>query len=71
MAKLAPLGTGQRFKSLKRKLAAKGAADPGALAAHIGRRKYGRAGFAALGAAGRARSAGKRMTKRALSRGAY
>lgn len=44
-----------RFGKLAGKLAAHGAHDPKGLAAWIGRRKYGRAGFAQLAAAGRAR----------------
>lgn len=47
MAK-ARLGTGKRFKSLKRKLAKKGAKNPGALAAWIGRKKYGKKRFSKL-----------------------
>ena len=50
------LGTGARFAKLKSSLAAKGASDPGALAAWIGRRKYGKAKFAKL--ASKARSGG-------------
>lgn len=42
------LGTGTRFKNLKKKLARKGARNPGALAAYIGRKKYGAKKFAAL-----------------------
>lgn len=42
-----------RFSDLSAKLAAKGAHNPDALAAYIGRRKYGREGMAALAAAGR------------------
>lgn len=42
-----------RFEELAAKLAAKGAHDPNALAAYIGRRKYGREGMAALAAAAR------------------
>jgi HK97 family phage prohead protease len=42
-----------RFNELAARLAAKGAHDPGALAAYIGRKKYGRAGMAALAAKGR------------------
>lgn len=42
------LGTGGRFKTLEAQLAAKGAADPAALAAYIGRKKYGPAKFSAL-----------------------
>lgn len=34
-------GGGGRFKALKKKLAAKGAHNPAALAAYIGRKKYG------------------------------
>lgn len=50
------LGSGARYKALKAKLAAKGAADPGALAAYIGRRKFGKARFTSL--AGKARKGG-------------
>jgi len=35
------LGTGKRFANLENKLAAKGATNPGALAAYIGRKKFG------------------------------
>lgn len=42
-----------KFSNLRRKLAARGARDPGALAAYIGRRKYGSAGFAAMATKGR------------------
>jgi hypothetical protein len=35
------LGSGERFKKLKETLAKKGAKDPGAVAAYIGREKYG------------------------------
>jgi len=41
-----PLGTGERFKSLTSKL--KGSKDPKALAAWIGRKKYGPKKFASL-----------------------
>lgn len=37
----APLGSGERFKKLEKELAKKGVKDPGALAAAIGRNKYG------------------------------
>lgn len=47
------LGTGARFKALKKKLAKKGARTPGALAAWIGRKKYGKARFQKLAAKGR------------------
>lgn len=48
-----PPGTGARFKMLAAKLATKGAADPNALAASIGRKKFGRKAFAMMAAAGR------------------
>ena len=48
------LGTGKRFERLKRRLAGrKGVTDPEALAAHIGRRKFGKGRFAKLGAKAR------------------
>jgi len=46
------LGTGQRFKQLSSKLKKKGAKNPKALAAYIGRRKYGPKKFAKLSAKG-------------------
>lgn len=55
MARKAKLGSGKRFKSLKRKLARKGARNPGALAAFIGRKKYGKTRFAKLSSRGRKR----------------
>ena len=51
-----------RFARLSAALAAKGAHNPDALAAHIGRRKYGRAGMAALAAKGRAKNARRSET---------
>ena len=53
----AALGSGGRFKALKGELAAKGVEDPGALAASIGRKKYGAKKMAAMAAAGRKRKA--------------
>lgn len=47
------LGSGARFKALKKKLAARGAKNPGALAAWIGRKKYGKKRFAKLSAKGK------------------
>ena len=47
------LGSGARFKKLKGELAAKGASDPGALAAWIGRKKYGKGRFQKLAAKGK------------------
>jgi len=48
------LGSGERFKSLATDLAKKGAKDPAALAAWIGRKKYGKEKFQQLAAKGRA-----------------
>lgn len=50
------IGGGARFSSLKEKLAGeKGIRHPGALAAAIGRKKYGKVRFAKMGARGRKR----------------
>jgi len=50
------LGSGQRFRSLEHQLAHRpGVHSPSALAASIGRRKYGPARFQKLAAAGRRR----------------
>jgi hypothetical protein len=46
-------GQGGRFKALKSALAKKGAKSPGALAAWIGRRKYGAKKMAKWSAKGR------------------
>lgn len=55
----AKLGSGGRFKALKAKLASKpGITNPGALAASIGRKKYGAQKFQKLATAGR-RTSGK------------
>jgi hypothetical protein len=47
------LGSGKRFSNLKRSLAKGGATNPGALAAYIGRKKYGGKKFTKLAAKGR------------------
>lgn len=64
MARKAKLGSGARFKALTKKLGArkgKGKVkNPGALAAFIGRKKFGAKKFAKLGAKGRSRAASKR-----------
>ncbi len=49
----APLGQGGRFAALKQKLAKKGASNPAALAAAIGRKKYGKSKFQKLAAKGK------------------
>lgn len=53
MAKMPKLGSGKRFSNLKKSLAAKGASNPGALAAYIGRKKFGAQHFAKLSAGGK------------------
>jgi hypothetical protein len=47
------LGSGARFSALTQRLAAEGARDPKALAAYIGRKKYGKKRFGQLGARGK------------------
>ena len=47
------LGSGERFKKLSGELEKKGAKDPKALAAYIGRQKYGAKKMAKMAAAGR------------------
>ena len=52
--KRAKLGSGARFKALKRKLAGrKGVRNAGALSAYIGRKKFGAKRYAKLSARGR------------------
>ena len=51
------LGSGGRFRALKAKLSRKGVRDPAALAASIGRKKYGARRMADMAAAGRRRTA--------------
>jgi len=55
-----PLGTGQRFNQLKRQLSKKGVKNPEALAAWIGRKKYGKTRYQKLAAKGRRRKSRKR-----------
>ena len=52
MAKAKP-GSGSRFKALSKKLKGRGVKNPDALAAYIGRKKYGKAKFQKLSAKGR------------------
>lgn len=49
----APVGQGGRMAALKEALARKGVSDPGALAASIGRKKYGRKRFSEMAQKGR------------------
>jgi hypothetical protein len=47
------LGSGARFKHLTTALKAKGAEDPDALAAYIGRKKFGKKRFGNLSSKGK------------------
>lgn len=49
------LGSGARFKQLSGSLKKRGVKNPKALAAWIGRKKYGKARYAKMSAAGRKR----------------
>ena len=53
MKKKQKLGSGKRFKQLTAKLKKKGVKNPKALAAAIGRKKYGKAKFQKMAAKGR------------------
>lgn len=54
MAKKPKLGSGGRFEELKKSIAAKGnISNPAAVAASIGRKKYGAEKMAKMSAAGR------------------
>lgn len=53
------LGGGGRFQKLKEEVAKEGVSNPGAVAAAIGRKKYGKAKFQAMAAKGRKRAAKK------------
>ncbi len=63
-ARKAKLGSGKRFKSLSRKLAKRGARNPKALAAYIGRKKYGKKKMAKMSAAGRKRKSRSRKRRK-------
>lgn len=49
-------GGGGRFQKLKKELAGKGVKDPSALAASIGRKKYGKKQFQKMAATGKKRA---------------
>lgn len=53
MPKKAKLGSGKRFDDLKKKLKSEGVRNPAAVAASIGRKKYGKARFQKLAAKGK------------------
>jgi len=56
MAKSMKVGGGGRYQKLVKKLKEEGANDPKALAAHIGRKKYGKKKFQQMAAKGRKRA---------------
>lgn len=60
MAKSMRPGGGGRFAALKKKLSKKGVKNPAALAASIGRKKYGTAKFQAMSTRGRKRAVKKK-----------
>jgi hypothetical protein len=55
-----PLGSGKRFKSVAASAKASGARDPNAVAAAVGRKKYGAKKMGKLAAGGRKRKAKKK-----------
>ena len=56
MPKKAKLGSGARFRALTKQFAKKGAEDPSALAAFVGRKKFGTERFQKLSVAGKKKS---------------
>jgi len=59
-----PLGEGSRFKAVAKSAKAAGAKDPDAVAAAIGRKKYGAAKMAKMAAKGRRKAAAARKSKK-------
>lgn len=59
-----PLGEGSRFKAVAKAAKAAGAKDPDAVAAAIGRKKYGAAKMAKMAAKGRRKAAAARKSKK-------
>lgn len=59
-----PLGEGSRFKAVAKSAKAAGAKDPEAVAAAIGRKKYGAAKMAEMAAKGRRKAAAARKSKK-------
>lgn len=54
-AKKKPVGEGSRFAAIEKSAKLGGAKEPGAVAAAIGRKKYGKTRFQKMAAAGRKR----------------
>lgn len=57
VAKTSKAGSGKRFAAVEKAAKASGASDPAAVAAAIGRKKYGAKKFAKMAAAGRKKAA--------------
>ena len=57
------LGSGKRFSSLSRSLKRKGVRNPNAVAASIGRKKYGKKRMAKMSATGRKRKSRARKRR--------
>ena len=57
-------GGGGRFAAMKAHMEAEGMRDPGAAAAVVGRRKYGKKRFQRMAAAGRRRHSSRRARSR-------
>jgi len=53
VAKTSKVGSGKRFKALAKSVKAGGATNPNAVAASIGRKKYGKKRFQAMAAKGK------------------
>lgn len=59
-AKKKPLGEGSRFAAIERSARVGGAANPAAVAAAVGRKKYGKKRFQKMAAKGRKRAGKKK-----------
>lgn len=59
----AKLGSGKRFKAVARSARKSGARNPNAVAAAVGRKKYGKKRFQAMAARGKRRAAARRRRK--------
>lgn len=59
-----PLGSGARFKAVEESARKSGAADPKAVAASVGMKKYGKGAMQKMAAAGRKNAAGKSSGKK-------
>jgi hypothetical protein len=62
MIVMAKLGSGARFAAVERSAAASGARDPAAVAAAVGRKKYGKKRMQQMASAGRKRALKKQIT---------